>query len=94
VRVVWSPQSQDDLATLIAYYRDLGSDFGFKTAEMAVGATHLLARQPKLGPVIEDTIFRKWRIARTNHILVYRLDGERLRVVRVVHGSQDWRRFL
>jgi toxin ParE1/3/4 len=94
VRIVWSREAKSDLAALHRYYAQLGSDFAFRTAELAVGAARLLAERPQLGPVIANTLYRKWRVPHTPYLLVYRPDGDQLRIARVVHFAQNWQNML
>jgi len=40
--------------------------------------------------MIDDEGLRKWRVAQTPYILLYRDTGTVLRVLRVMHAAQDW----
>jgi toxin ParE1/3/4 len=91
VRIIWSSPAQADLAAIHEHYSETAPEHAFAVAVLAVRAGRLLADQPKLGPVIGDTGHRKWRLAKTDHILIYRIEGDRLRIARVVHAAQDWR---
>jgi plasmid stabilization system protein ParE len=94
VRIVWSPEAQSDLAAIYEYHAEAGSDFAFKAAELAVSAARLLAERPRLGPMVENTDYRKWRVPTTPYLLIYRSEGERLRIARVFHVAQDWQDLL
>lgn len=90
MRIVWSPQAQSDLASIYEYHAEAGSDFAFRAAERAVGAARLLGERPRLGSIVENTIYRKWRVPRTPYLLIYRAERDRLRIARVFHAAQDW----
>lgn len=94
MRIVWSPQAQSDLAGIHEFHTEAGSDFAFRAAELAVAAARLLAERPKLGPMVENSDYRKWRVPRTPYLIIYRADGERLRIARVFHAAQDWQDLL
>lgn len=94
MRLTWSPQARADLAAFHGYYSDSAPDLAAKATGLAVAAARLLAKHPNLGPVIEDSDYRKWRVPTTNHILIYRVDAEGLRIGRFVHSAQNWQKFL
>jgi toxin ParE1/3/4 len=90
VKVAWSPEAKSDLAAIHHYYAGIDPDFALTAAERAVRAARLLAERPSLGPAVENTLYRKWRVPRTPYILVYRIARDRLRIARVFHVAQDW----
>ncbi len=50
----------------------------------------MLQQHPQAGQMVDDDGLRKWRVARTPYILLYRDTGTTLRIVRVMHAAQDW----
>ena len=94
VRIIWSPAAKSDLAALHEFYREISPDHAFTVTALAVRAARLLAERPKLGPAVGDGDHRKWRVAKTDHILIYRVDGRTLRISRVFHAAQDWKNML
>ncbi|MBS0438780.1 MAG: type II toxin-antitoxin system RelE/ParE family toxin [Proteobacteria bacterium] len=54
-------------------------------------ATQLLRANPHAGTPthIEDT--RSWVVARTPYLIVYRVRGETLEILRLWHGRRDWK---
>lgn len=93
-QISWSRLAQADVAQIHAYYQAIRPEHAVRVAEAAVAAGRLIAANPKSGPVIEKTSHRKWRLANTRYILIYRQMDEEIRIVRVVHGAQNWRDFL
>ena len=94
VRIIWSAPAKADLAAIHEFYRDMSPDYAFTVTALAVRAARLLAERPKLGPAIGDGDYRKWSVSKTNHILIYRIDGRTLRISRVFHAAQDWQNML
>ena len=94
VRIIWSAPAKADLAALHEFYRDSAPDHALMVTALAVRAARLLAERPKLGPIVADTDHRKWTIKKTHHILIYRVESERLHISRVAHASQDWHKLL
>jgi plasmid stabilization system protein ParE len=90
VKLIWSAPAKADLAAIHDHYRDSAPEHAFTVIALSVRAARLLAERPKLGPVVQDSDYRKWRIAKTKHILIYRIDSDTLRISRVVHSAQDW----
>ena len=94
MKLVWSAPAKADLAAIHDHYRDSAPEHAFTIVALSVRAARLLAERPKLGPVVEDSDYRKWRVPKTKHILIYRIDGDSLRISRVGHSAQDWRALL
>jgi plasmid stabilization system protein ParE len=45
---------------------------------------------PRSGPAIETGPFRTIRVRGTPFLLVYRLSGDDVEIMRVFHGARDW----
>ena len=45
---------------------------------------------PRVGPITRDAIRRK-KVARTPYALLYRVENDRILVVRIRHDREDWR---
>lgn len=66
-----------------------------------VGQAIQLGKMPAKGmalrkPATEDEIgVRLWPVSRyRNYLILYRVEVERIRVLRVLHAAQDWTRFF
>lgn len=86
----WSRVARSDMAAIDAYYRTRSPEFAQHVLAQAVAAGRMLQQHPQAGPMIDDEGVRKWRVARTPYILLYRDAGSVLRVIRVMHAAQDW----
>jgi toxin ParE1/3/4 len=89
-RAYWTRLAQADLAAIDDYYERLNPDFALRVARKAIAASRFLADHPRAGPEIDPGI-RKWRVPTTDYILVYRVVGGGIEVVRVYHAQQQWR---
>lgn len=52
--------------------------------------TNLLTTQPKMGRIGRAKGTRELVISRTPFIAVYRIEGERIEILRFLHGAQKW----
>lgn len=52
--------------------------------------TNLLTTQPKMGRVGRVKGTRELVISRTPFIAVYRIEGQRIEILRFLHGAQKW----
>ena len=52
--------------------------------------TNLLLTQPKMGRVGRVRGTRELVISRTPFIAVYRIEGQRIEILRFLHGAQQW----
>jgi toxin ParE1/3/4 len=78
------------MSAIDAYYRPRSAPFAQRVLAQAVAAGRMLQQHPQAGQMIDDDGMRKWRVARTPYILLYRDTGTILRIVRVMHAAQDW----
>ncbi len=52
--------------------------------------TNLLTTQPKMGRIGRVRGTRELVISHTPFIAIYRIEGERIEILRFLHGSQKW----
>ena len=60
-------------------------------AERVWNSAQRLGQFPKMGRVGFDEATREWPVTRTPYLIVYRISGEIVEILRVWHTSQDWR---
>jgi toxin ParE1/3/4 len=89
--IVWARSALADLAHIDEYYSRLDPEYANRTARGAVAAARFLLANPFAGPKVEGTAYRKWPVADTPYLLIYRPERGALRVVRVRHAREDWR---
>jgi toxin ParE1/3/4 len=89
-RAFWTIPARADLATADSYHRQIDPDFAYRLGHAAIAASQVLADNPRIGPVFGGTT-RKWRIRQTNYLLIYRIVGNRIEIVRMHHAHENWR---
>ena len=89
-RVVWTPLASGDLETIDDYLADHSIDAAEEVAAKIEAAASFLLDVPHAGTPLDSQKARKWRIASTPYLLVYRPVAE-IEVLRVYHARQNWR---
>ncbi len=92
--VRWSRDAQADLATIDDEFKKIDPNTASRVGASALNAARFLADFPGAGPTVLNTRLRKWRVAGTPYILLYRLADGDLFIVRVIHVARDRQRFL
>lgn len=90
VDLIWSPEAAVDFAAIVEYIRKDNPSAAERTAKSIYDRVSTLAPFPQQG--------RKGRIQETRElaltplpfIVVYRVKGNSLEIVRILHGSQRW----
>lgn len=88
----WAPRAVADLERIV---RRVDADQPARAPEIAreiVERTEGLLRFPNLGRVGRKPGTRELVIVGTPFVVIYRLRGEAVHALRVVHGAQDWLR--
>ncbi len=90
-RVTWAPRAKADLARIDVFYAERDPDFADEIGQAAIAAGRFLSEFPAAGPIV-DRDARKWRIAETDFLLLYRITLTGVEILRVRHGREDWQR--
>jgi toxin ParE1/3/4 len=91
VIIVWSPEATDDLLSLRAYIADSNPDAAQRVALNVVEAVEqLLSDHPDLGRPGRVPGTRELVVAGTAYIVPYRIQANRVHVLRVYHGARRW----
>lgn len=93
-KIRWAPKARADLESLDAYYRGAEPDFSQRVGIETLKAAHFLAQFPHAGEGIPGKPVRKWRVARTPCVLLYRTSDTMIEITRLVHYARDWTRFV
>lgn len=92
--------ARDDLADHYVWLaKEAGLDVAERMAASAEAVIFRLATEPGIGSPLDDgrpelSGLRKWRIPRFKLLIFYRVDGDSLVVLRVLHAAQDWMAWL
>ncbi len=88
--VGWTLGARHDLRAIVAYIGRHSPTYAAATTERIVAAVERLRRQPRLGRIVPEFADRTLReLIVGNYRIVYRVKGERIGVVAVVHGSRS-----
>jgi toxin ParE1/3/4 len=90
IEVEWTEAAQADLAGIDAHLAAMDPEFAASLGIAAIRATRFLAQWPKSGSPVAGGK-RKKRVRGTPYVLLYRLRGERLQILRVRHVRENWR---
>lgn len=90
----WAPRARADLESLDAYYRDTDPDFSRRIGMEALRAARFLMQFPHAGEAIAGKPVRKWRVACTPYVFLYRPSDTMIEIARLVHQARDWTRFV
>jgi toxin ParE1/3/4 len=90
VIVVWSPRAIGHLAHLRAFITHDDPSAAGRVAITVLKAVERLAEYPNLGRPGRVAGTRELVIPGTAYVIPYRLRGDRVDIVAVLHGRQKW----
>jgi len=86
--VVWSDQAREDFISIIDYIRDQSPGAAERLADALDTSTWALPEHPNLYPSSRRMPGCREIVVHTNYIVIYRVETDCVRVLRVVHGSR------
>ena len=90
MRVVWTARALRDLASLRAYIWQDNPAAAERQVERILAVAARLAEFPETGRPGRRAGTRELVVSRTPYLLPYRIRGELVEVLRVLHGRQRW----
>jgi len=88
-RLIWSPESLDDLRNIAASLAPRNARAGLDALHAIRAGANRLTDYPRIGRAIDEP-FRVLGIRTTPYLIIYRVDGEAIDVIRVRHRREDW----
>jgi len=90
VRLEWSRSALEDRDNVFDYIAQDHPQAAVMVDDRIRARVEILSKFPKMGRPgrIEGT--RELMISRTPYIVAYRVEGETVRILRVLHGAQLW----
>ena len=88
--VVWSPRAIQHLAALRAYIARDNPDAAAGVALTLLAAVERLAELPNLGRPGRLAGTRELVVSGTPYVIPYRVRSDRLEILAVFHGRQQW----
>lgn len=88
--VLWTELADEDLDTLVNYVAEDSVAVALAMDATIRDAARVLADFPESGRVGRFPNTREIVIPRYRCVLVYRLEGEQVQILRLIHGGQQW----
>jgi len=86
--VIWNLQAQDDIDDIFTYISVRNRAAAQRLAEEIEASTLILSEHPNLYKMSRRIAGCREFVVHTNYIVIYRVEADCVRVVRVVHGSR------
>lgn len=90
MQVNWTSRAGSDREAAIEYIAQDSPAAALSQLDEIEGQTDRLADYPKLGRPGRVKGTRELVVNRTPFIVVYRIQGETIQILRVLHGAQQW----
>lgn len=92
--IIWTPRARKGLLDIAAYIAQDNPTAARQTVDRIRDVVAELSAYPHMGRVGRIDGTRELVIAGTPYIVAYRVRGQSLRVLAVVHASRQWPRTL
>ena len=89
-RIEWTEAASQDLENVADELDSYQSGLADVAIARIYHAALPLIDHPRLGPEVGTRGYRKWNARKTPFLLLYRVEGDRILIGRVVHGLSDW----
>lgn len=89
MRLRWTQLALGDFENAHDYIAQDNPKAAREIAERVLEATRRLLDYPHIGRIGEDEDTREWRVQRTPYLLVYRINGEFIEILRVWHMKRE-----
>lgn len=90
MQVEWKETAREDARQIVAYIAQDNVTAALGVLDEIEHQVRQLEAHPKLGRTGRVKGTRELVISRTPYIAAYRIDGEIVTIVRVLHGAQQW----
>jgi len=90
MKLIWTDPSIEDLRAVRDYIARDSDYYAADLVEQVVLSAERLLRFPKLGRVVPEAQDENIReLVHQNYRIIYRIAGERIEILTIVHGSRD-----
>ena len=90
LKLKWTRRALEQLVEAQDYIALENPTAARQVGERIANATRLLLTQPRMCHPGRVRGTLEWVVRRTPYFLVYKLEGDELIVLRVIHGKQHW----
>lgn len=88
--IVWLPRARAERRAQLDYIAQDNPFAALEQGDRIREQVRVLVEHPKMGRPGRKAGTRELVISRTPFIAIYRLKGERIEIVRLLHGAQRW----
>lgn len=92
--IQWTRSAIDDLIAIRAYIAALNPDAAQKIGQRISGTVTKLTQNPHMGRAGRLHGTRELIISGTPYLVAYRISGDRIDILRVIHGKRKWPEYL
>ena len=90
MNILWTPRAATDLNDIVDYISGDNPEAAIRVGDKIRNQTAKLAIPSDIGkigavPGTRELVIHPW-----SYIVVYRIDGDTIRIIRVRHGAQLW----
>ncbi len=89
MRITWSEPAIADLDAIHDFIARDSSHYATRFVERLIEATEQLTDLPKVGRVVPEGDGRHREILEPPYRIIYRVEADRVYIIRVVHGARD-----
>ncbi len=94
-KYILSKKSQEDIESLYEYGKDrFGSKLAIEYLIELKKCIEILSENPKMGKKRNEIKFGLCSFPFVSHVIFYRILKDHIRIVRVLHGSRDSKKFI
>jgi toxin ParE1/3/4 len=90
MRLIWTAPALRDLAYVRTYVATDSPSAAAKQVQAVISATETLSRFPEIGRPGRRSGTRELVVSGTPFIVPYRIRGDIIQILRVLHGRQRW----
>lgn len=90
--IQWTEKAETDAIEILEYIAQDNITAAYDVYEAIRQQVDRLAEYPKLGRVGRLKGMRELVIAGTHYIVAYRIRGDIVHILRVLHGAMDWKK--
>jgi len=90
MEIVWQKRAVADLYRVSESIRQDNPAAAEKTGAAIKAASKNLARYPEIGRVGKEPGTRELIVTDTPYFVVYRIRGDAVQILRILHGKQKW----
>ncbi|MGH8128758.1 MAG: type II toxin-antitoxin system RelE/ParE family toxin [Gammaproteobacteria bacterium] len=90
MRLKWTRRALNQLVAAQDYIAEDNPAAAHEIGQRIHDALALLLTQPEMARLGRIAGTHEWVVDHTPYFIVYRIQGDTLQVLRVIHGKQDW----